>query len=385
MSNNNTQTQRILDAASSVFLLATLTGTGGHRFTKKINGSAALVAANHGAEVEAVKDSSLNLLPDGLDAEWKALKQAYGAVRPHFDKVGMPFSHAGDDGTGKRASGERAFHKSVIADGSFLAEHSRLLSDLDSKREAFATALSGIIDRIEHRGLLGDEFDRADYPTPDEIRAGWKFEPIEFRPIAGGEGLKGMNLPGSIVEDIERGLEARIAADVQYGQQRLAGELMDSVSRLVKRTKALNGWINAPDDQPGKAKRQPQIRGSAVANVKESLAKLRQYALPETEAGRAIMARCDRLEHELDLTTLEPERIKTSVATMDKLASLDVGDLFDAEEPAPKHGSGSDLPAVETMPGDCGSVVGDGSAPTFEEREPEAQPDPFAEFADWGL
>lgn len=318
MSTNNS----ILAQAASNLLLVQLAAKAGWNPNARITNGGEILANHFGGDNKAFKGTE-NILPAPHNAEYLALSKAHNAVRSHFYEHTMPFGSSTDAKGKTSASGPRAITAKQLASGSFFTEHARLLAELDTARENFALAITGRVLDVQASGVLGSEFDAARYPSPDQIRAGWFYEPIVPEPITDGSRLSSMQLPRDMVEQIENQLDARVRAGVQFGQQSLVEETVKSVRSMADQLTKLSEWFS---HQQGK---RPRIFDSLVTNVQDGLDKLREYALPETDDGVRILALCDQIEARLALNTDTVETIKTSASEARRLAraASDIDDL----------------------------------------------------------
>lgn len=296
---------KVLDTlASSGFVLA-LNGRGGTqpKVTIPREGKETL-AVKYGLDASLVK-AGISALPAPHDEEWKAMKKAHGLVRSEFYQDTMPLGHKPDasEGTAKRtASGDRFLVASKITSGSFGQKFTisnsptdgALYSALDLARQQAASTISVRVAEVYNSGKLGDLFPMAVYPDYADIQAGWFYEPITLRPMARSDVLEGMFLPADVARNIEANMEAQAAEQLKFGQQTLILETVEYLQNMTEQLTKLSDWYRT---QQG---RRPSIFDSLTGNVKSSLQKLRDYAMPETESGAQIMDLVDAVQEQLD-------------------------------------------------------------------------------------
>ncbi len=314
----------ILTQAASNLLKVTLSGTAGWSPNHKVSNGGAVLANEFGGDAKAFKGSE-NILPSPHDQEYKALVKAYNAVRTHFYESTMPFGNTTDAKGGTKASGERAITVKALADGSFLTKNATLLADLDNARTDFASTITQRVSEVQYSGVLGSRFDAGNYPDPADIHNMWRYEPLVPEPITDGSKLSGMNLPRDMVESIERNLNDQITQQVKFGQQQLVDDTVKTVSAMVDNLSKLSGWFT---DQKGK---RPSVYDSLVTNVQDSINKMRDYALPETNQGVRLLDLADEVEKRLNLTNINSSQFKSnhSQTVQTAEAAAEVRDLLE--------------------------------------------------------
>lgn len=303
---------KILDTLASSTVLVSLSGTGGKSPSVKIpkEGKADL-ALKYGLAPELVK-ASLPALPPGYDEEWKALKKAFGLVRSEFYTASLPFGARQAAGKeDKQASGDRLLTTAKLTDGSFgtkftLAgcQEGELYAQLGQVRQDFANNIASRVSQIAAAGVLGSLFQEAFYPDSADILAGWYYRAIQPQPMARTDVLEGMFLPADVARNIEQHMEAQAQEQLRFGQQQTILETVEHLQTMTKNLTKLNEWYSS---QKG---RRPSIYDSLVDNVQDSLSKLRDYAMPETEAGSRIVDLVDQLSEALDLTSISADDLK---------------------------------------------------------------------------
>lgn len=338
---------KILDTLASSGFIVTLSGTGGKQPQVKIpkEGKEDL-AAKYNLAPELVR-ASLPALPPGYDDEWKALKKAHGLVRTEFYAETAVFGSRQASKDEKKAAGQRFLIAKKIADASFGAkftlagatQEGELFDALTSARTTMANVIQQRIQEIAHDGVLGTLFQSAEYPDPTDILGGWFYEPIQPMPMARTDVLEGMFLPPDVAKNIEAHMEAQAAEQLKFGQQSIILDTVEHLKTMTTNLTKLSAWYG---DQKG---RRPAIYDSLVENVQRSLEKLRDYAMPETEAGSRIVDLVDELSEALDLAAITADDLKKDPQLASKKAKdaeKAAGQLSDAlgsiwDQPMPEH------------------------------------------------
>lgn len=362
----------ILSAASKSLLLVELKGVGGWSPNARLKDASRVLAAAYNGSERAFRGTE-NLLPAPYDEEFKELKAAHSDVRTAFYLATMPYGSTVDAKTGNtRADGKRAVIASKIVDGSFLIHMQSLMRKLEEARAKFAEALPGRIASIRAESALGSQFDASRYPTTEQILRGWYYEEIMPEPILDASAVANMGLPPEVARMIEENLARKVEAQVQFGQQQLVEETMKYVKTMVTNLTKLNTWFTGQ----GEGKR-PSIFDSLVDNVRDSLDKLRVYALPGTNEGDSILALVKGIEERLDMDNVVMSDLKNDhkVAAKVLQGAHEASKLIDAwsgtstvfDEPA---AASVPQPKVEAKP----TVDMDELLEGFEE-EPVLKPD----------
>jgi hypothetical protein len=390
-----TQDNNILAAASKNLLLVELKGVGGWNSSATIKDASRVLAEKYGGNERAFKGSE-NLLPSPHDEEYKELKSAYGSVRAAFYLVTMPYGSTVDAKSGKtRADGKRAIIASKIVDGTFLAQMQVLVEQLEQARNKFAAVLPDRIAAIKAESALGSQFDESRYPTTEQVLSSWYYDEILPEPILDASAVKNMGLPPEVAQMIEENLARKVQAQVQFGQQQLVEETMKYVKTMVTNLTKLNAYFNGQH----KGKR-PSIFDSLVDNVKDSLDKLKTYALPGTTEGGAVLQLVAGIEQRLDMDDIEMSDLKNDGKVAEKVLSgaKEAAKLIDAwsgtstvfdepqqapAAPEPKVEATPELDIddlldevneEEPKPQDLGTNPSEELAPATEEDEPNEIP-----------
>lgn len=302
---------KILDSLSSNFLTVTLKGVGGWSPNKPLKSASAVLAQANGGTNERAYRGSVNILPAPYNLEYNALIKAFNAVRSEFYTLTMPFGHTTDPKTGNsHADGVRLLVAMLLANGKFTNSLAALDVELDQARAAFANVIATRVHEIQtdHAVHIDGMFDPAWYPTPSEILAGWRYEPIVPMPLADGSKLRGMAIPIQMVSAIEAQMEAQATSQIRFGQSQIAQETLDNIKTMASNLTKLDQWFSSQDG------RRPAIYDSLVTNLQDSLIKLRTYAIPNTEEGERLLALADDIESRLDIGSMKAEDFKTDQA-----------------------------------------------------------------------
>jgi len=343
----------ILDQASSSLLSVTLTGTGGWTPNAKIKGAEDVLASEYGGSSKAFRGTE-NILPAPYNVEFLALQKSFGAVRAAFYEATMPAGHTTNAKGKQEATGERLVTASKLADGSFLNTLAKLNQELDNARTALASTIQSQVMAIQADGALGSRFDPTRYPSPSDILTGWRYEPVVPKPLTDGSKLKGMSLPASLITAIESQLEAQAASQIAFGQQSLVTDTLANIRTMADNLARLDQWFST---QQGK---RPPIYETLVTNLRDSLAKLRAYALPDTPAGAKLLDLARDVEGRLDLSTLSASDLKNDhtiarrtakeASTLADSISQSLDDLFAAGSPPARTAQPTAAPKLPDPP-----------------------------------
>ncbi|MEA3639953.1 MAG: hypothetical protein VBE63_08415 [Lamprobacter sp.] len=340
---------KILDTLASAGLVSSVTGTGGARPKVDIPKTRrADVAVFLGVKESALKSLAVNPLPDPYNKEFAELVKAHGLVRTEYYKATMPFGNRGATADTKTASGDRFIVSSVAASAEFGSKFTvagsqtagSLYDALDAARQTCGMTIDQRVqDAINDQVLDAQLQPYAKYVTSTDILAGWVYTPVTLKPMARTDVLEGMFLPPNVAKNIEAHMEAQAAEQLKFGQQQTILETVEYLKTMTKNLTKLSKWYAT---QKG---RRPAIYDSLVENVQHSLGKLRDYAMPETEAGSRIVDLVDELSEALDLTAITADDLKKDPQLASKKAKdaeKAAGQLSDAlgsiwDEPMPEH------------------------------------------------
>lgn len=303
----------ILNQLRNRFLLVELKGRTGIRATTRYDAGKAIIIANKGGDDSAYSVSQ-KLYPKGYDDHKNALTKAYNAVRSHFYAHTMPYQH---NASGS-AAGKRLVSSEQIMGGTFMSEHNDLIAELDNARESFARSINAIVDTIEAQGVLGDDFDRANYPSPDEIRESYHYEPLQPMPIPGDESIDGLPVPTDMAQSMSESMQAQAHAEYRFGVQSQARETLDYLTTMASNLSRLVEWHNT--DEGSRQKRQPAIYDSLFKNVEHAVDKLRSFAIPETEEGSRMLEIAEHIDASLRPGELEADQVRTDLSLAEQQA-----------------------------------------------------------------
>lgn len=296
----------ILDHLRNRFLLVELKGHAGIRASVNYVQGKDLIRASKGGD-ESAYSVSQRLYPKGYDGAKNGLTKAYNAVRSHFYANTLAFQHSAS-GT---AAGKRLVPNDSALRGEFIAEHTRLVGILDNYRENFAQLIPHTVQRIEDDGALGSDFDRDNYPTPDQVRASYHYEPLTPLPIAGNETLGGLPVSADVAASMSQTMQAQSEADYQFGVQAQARETLEYLQTMAGNLSRLVDWHNT--DESSRSTRQPAIYDSLFANVEHAVSKLRAFAVPETDEGARMIEVADTIEANLLSERTDAEALRTNL------------------------------------------------------------------------
>ena len=304
----------ILDQLRARFLMVELKGTTGIRASVRYEQGKALIVATKGGDDSAYSVSQ-KLYPKGFDEHKNHLTKAYNAVRSHFYAHAMPFQHNASGSS----QGKRLVANDQTISGSFLAEHQNLIDQLDRDREAFARAIPRIVDDIEQAGVLGADFARGNYPSPDEVRASYTYEPLVPMPIPGEETLDGLPVPPDMAQTMSDTMQRQAESEYRFGVQSQARETLDYLKTMASNLSRLVEWHNSSDDQ--RSKRQPAVYESLFTNVEHAASKLRAFAIPETQEGSRMLEIAEAIEATLRPGDVHAEDVRTDLTLAEQAAS----------------------------------------------------------------
>ena len=310
---NNTTNFNVLDQLRSRFLMVELSGRTGIRASVRYDEGKHIIQSNKGGDDSAYSVSQ-KLYPKGYDEAIKDLRSAYNQVRTHFYANTMPFQHNASG----NSQGKRLVSNDQTLRGQFMAEHQRLIDELDRQRERFAGLINHIVNRIEANDALGSDFDRDNYPSPAEIRASYMYEPIVPMPIPGTESVDGIPVPPEMAQEMTDAMQAQAQAEYRFGVQSQARETLEYVQTMATNLSRMVEWHNS--DPERRQKRQPAVYDSLFQNVEHAASKLRQFAVPETQEGSAMLELADRIERTLRPGDISADEVKSDLSTAEQQA-----------------------------------------------------------------
>ena len=297
---------KILRALTSNFMTVTLSGTA-VSFRKSYKEGKEVMIEHDGATDESAYSAFRNLIPKSHGASFAALTTDYGAVSRFFRDSTMA---AGAQANGKAVKGTRLVASKLVRDGSFLAEFNRLNQILDVSRENFALDLPNVLYAIQASQAIGSSFNPADYKTPDEIRAKFRYTLEGPFPIVDEAALDRMELSREVAEGIEIRMEAAAKRKIAFAQQDIAKEVAGYLGDMAKTMGKLSDFHATPfADRTG---RTPAVKEALVLNIQDALKKARLYAVPDTAAGSKLVELIDRIEGTISPNTLTTDLLKSS-------------------------------------------------------------------------
>jgi Arc/MetJ family transcription regulator len=305
------QMSKILDALSSNYMKFQLDGTALATRKKYADGSS-IIANTVGGQEEAYT-SYRKLYPKGFDTEINELLSAYSTVSVWFRKATVPVGASNGDGKQAKVRGARLAPVRKLADGSFMAEYNKLIADLDNKRTAFHAALPRIVAGIQSHGVLGGTFDIDDYPTQDQVAESFKYVLVGPEPLPNSNTLIGLPVSADWIDAIESDLTRQAAERAKFAQQSVVNETLEYVRVMGNNLKNLVEWYDSGEGKGNGKKRRTPIYDSLVGNVKDMVEKMRAFAIPETDAGAALLTLADDIEEKLQVDVITAEDLKENV------------------------------------------------------------------------
>jgi hypothetical protein len=293
---------------ASMFMSIELS-TSAKTFSKTDKANTHDLCAKKGASKGAYKVSN-GLLPEGFDAEYKALMTARSKARAVFDKYTIHVARSAD---GNKNDGSKWIRASHIADGSFLNEWRQAEQEFNNAHQAFINAYPQLLRSIEYHssnrvGGMGEDFDINAYPTLQDVIDGFALTLKGPFPIADGSIYGTMPLDPDTREALEKQYDAVQRRAVSVASQNAATELAKYLKVMADMTKRLSEFNSTPTHQrQGKA---PAIRETLASNVAEAVAKARAFAIPDTDQGSKLMAYLDEIEESIQPDRLDADYIK---------------------------------------------------------------------------
>lgn len=288
-----------------------------------------LVATSTGSD-ESSLSVSRKLFPKGYDDALKQANEAELAVSKHI----MANTTNWDFGGNGKAKGRRLLTSRLVVDGVFFAENRRLVDACQQAGEVFALSLSNLVWRIETDGVLGSAFDQDKYPTEDDVRRAYTFEYIEttLEPIP-SSGL--IPATSGALQRAQDAYADRLESRYRFGMQRATTDLAAYVGNIAERMSEWAEWEATPEYQraerfPNRTKA-PALHASLFTNVSQTVTKLREYAIPDTDDGAKLMSILDDIEASLQPDRLTPEAARATLRGAETIADT-AGQLANAIE-----------------------------------------------------
>lgn len=280
----------------------------------------ALLASASGIDESAFGSIPRKLFPPDYSTEFKAANDAVTAQTAHFEKYTLPFDHS----AGGRARSRRAILASRITDGAFLSENVALCDAVRRAGEVFAVALPVLMSRISVDPRYARAFDESKYPSPDEVRAAYTFQPAQetLEPLPNGAAFP---VSSAALQAAQRAFEERLAAKYRYGLQRAS---LDLAGYLANMSERVGEWARYQvmserqrEAEFGSRAKAPGWKSTLTTNVQDAVAKLREFALPDTEEGSRLLVLLDEIDARLVPSALDTDIIRTSVGYAEHVAN----------------------------------------------------------------
>jgi hypothetical protein len=293
----------ILESLRGSFLTVELNGKGTLKRAVKYDQGAAAIQAARGGDGDAFS-VSIKLYPKGFNEGIGNLTKAHGAVRAAFYKGTAPYARSGDG-----AAGKRLLASDPTVSAKFFAEHQTLLNSLDAARFGFAAEIGPLVHRLEAhaRATSWLDFSVDNYPTAEDIRESYQYDPLVVEPIASAQDLSGVGLTAELAERVRTQMAQRAAFQYKAGLGQEARSLMELLKTMAGNLGKYAEHLAAPEDTRGRA---PAVYDSLFTNVSDLVAKIRTYAIPETEDGSTLLALADQAQDMLRLGEIGAEHVK---------------------------------------------------------------------------
>lgn len=254
---------------------------------------------------------------DEAKEAFKPYDDSRSRVRNHFMEHTMPFEQRGS-----KAGSRRLIHLETLINSDFDAENRRLTQAAYDAAVDLAAAMPGLIQAVQASGKIKN-FRPELYQdfTYDAIVASGTFTPVmdtmEALPT-------GIGVPASTAQlaEAQEQFEARLESRYKFGMQRSVSELGDYLKNMAERVGALVEWEDTPEhlraDKLGRTKA-PAIRESLFTNVASASKKIKEFAIPETEEGHAILQLVDDIETYLAPDRTNPDMVKGSMHRAERM------------------------------------------------------------------
>jgi len=161
----------------------------------------------------------------GVDGPLKAVRSAYAAVRIRHYDLSLPWI---SDTASDRKTGPRLLPHPLL--GRYLTELGELERVAVDALETFIPLYPQMI--VDAQPNLGGMFEKADYPSADEIRSKFRIYK-DFEPIPDGTCFRG--LPKGMLDRLSTHLQVRQQTQLQQAQQAMWTEAKDRIAHLVDR------------------------------------------------------------------------------------------------------------------------------------------------------
>jgi hypothetical protein len=283
-------------------------------------GDKLLLAQASGVDESAFGSISRKLFPADYAAELKAANDAVTAQTVHFERHTLPFDHS----AGGRARPRRAILASRITDGTFLSENRALCDQVRHAGERFAVALPHLMASIQADPRYMRAFDAGKYPTPDDVRAAYTFQYAQetLEPLPSGASFPVSN---QALQAAQRAFEERLASKYRFGMQRASLDLAGYLATMAER---VGEWARYQamserdrEAEFGSRAKAPGWKSTLTTNVTDAVAKLREFALPDTREGAQLLVLLDEIDETLTPQALDTESIRSSVRYAEHVAA----------------------------------------------------------------
>lgn len=285
-----------LTAICTAYMEWKLEGKIGIRKGKTDKEGAETLARQAGATSDKSKRAASVFFPPPYDAELAAVTAAYGAVRAEFD------AKAAFLGVGRRG---RTTTQEVAMPFDLVLKPQ--LDALAAARQKFIDTLPQRVQEIQRSGARGDQFDPADYPTPEELASCFTYEmhgPLAFASVEAIESLP-------LTKELSA---ACAAASKRYADKMVAESQQDLATELTKyvgvMAKNLSELVKFRDGQSPGRKKAPKISEGMIANITNAVQRARDFAIPSTPAGKALLALADQIVEQLQVDCLDADDFK---------------------------------------------------------------------------
>ena len=274
---------------------------------------------------------------DEAKEAFKPYDDAKTALKNHYQDHTIPFEQRGS-----RAGTRRLIHLDALMGGGasgFDAENRRLTQAAYDAAANLAADMPRLIQLVQASGKIKNfRPELYDGFTFDAIVASGTFTPVmdTMEALPSGIGVPASNAQ---LKEAQAQFEARLEGRYKFGMQRSVSELGDYLKNMAERVGALVEWENTPDhlrqDKLGRSKA-PPLRESLFTNVASAARKLKEFAIPETEEGAALIQLVDDIDTYLapaqtnaDMVKGSMHRAERMVETASELAeALDAMDVF---------------------------------------------------------
>jgi hypothetical protein len=280
--------ESIIDAATNSLMLVSMSTTS-MSFSLSDKEAKQRLADLDGVDRRAYKTVTKTLLPPGYDDELKAAQATVSAARQQFYATTMPFS--------QQASGAAAEKRAVTVEQltqqpSWLATMALLGRDIKAAADTLANALPRLMTDIAADPLYAAGFRPELYPSPDDVRNGFKFKLHGPEPIGRFDYLP---ITGEMARYLSERHERQVRKAIEFGQQQIGRDLLRSTQTIAQNLSSLVDFADGKTDR----KKAPRIFDSLTENLRANITKLRTFAMPDTPEGAALLAMADKAEQAL--------------------------------------------------------------------------------------